>query len=476
MKIAIIAAYNEEDTIGTIVIKTKKHVDKVIVVDDGSKDKTAEVAQVAGAMVIQHTPNGGKGMALKTGFEAAGSLHPDVLVCLDADAQHDPDEIPKVIAPILSGEAEMVIASRYIKKEHTKNVPRYRRLGLWVLTKAMNFGSECKVTDTQCGFRAFSGDVIGTFRFEQTGLSIESEMLDDAIANNLTIKEVAFEPKYEVANANSERPAKHGFSVLNFILRSVKERHPLLFFGLTGMVLLIMGLAFGVYCIDTFIRSNFIPLGPSLAASVFTIVGTLSLFTGLILSSISGMIQGRTQSSRSREEPLLDDTDEITIRRKILPSHPRTDTLPSNFNNNNIPGLTALNIPGGDMLLGNINGNNIPGLTVMDNNRGARLYGNINGGNNPGLMGLSNHGGDMLYGSINGYNPSGPAAMNNQWEETLPDNFDDNDIPGLAKLSSQGGGVEAKDIDEQRITEPVAINNHRGALLLEDIDENKIHM
>jgi len=314
MIVAIIPAFNEEDTIGTVVLRTKRHVDKVIVVDDGSKDKTAEVAKLAGAEVAQHIQNGGKGSALKTGFKFAEKLYPDVVVCLDADAQHNPDDIPKVIAPILSGNAEMVIASRYLNKEHKKCIPKYRRFGQKVLTATINFGSNCKITDSQSGFRAFSGDVIDKFNFGQNGLSIESEMLEDAINNNIKIKEVPTSIRYDGLDTSTEKPGKHGLGVLNYIIRTVKDRRPLLFFGVSGAILLLIGLAFGVYSLSNFFKNDQLPFGPSLVASVLILMGALSLFSGLILNSISGMIQGQTRSALVREEMLVKDIDKKMIQ------------------------------------------------------------------------------------------------------------------------------------------------------------------
>jgi glycosyltransferase involved in cell wall biosynthesis len=262
MKIAIIAALNEEETIGTVVIKTKRYVDKVIVVDDGSKDKTAEVAQLAGAEVVSHIENRGKGQALKTGFERADELAADIVVCIDADFQHNPDDIPTVIAPILEGEADMVIGSRFLNKDHKKDIPRYRRLGQWILTTTTNLDSDIKITDSQSGFRAFSKDILRKFKFGQKGLSIESEMIKDAMDNDIKIKEVPISMRYEGLETSTETPGKHGWGVLNYILKIVMEKRPLLVFGISGMILLIIGLVFGLYSIDFYFANNFVPFGP----------------------------------------------------------------------------------------------------------------------------------------------------------------------------------------------------------------------
>ena len=110
----ILPAYNEEDSIGSVILLTKFYADNVIVVDDGSSDRTAEIARKAGAEVIIHETNTGKGGALKTGFTAAANLGADIIVTMDSDGQHNPAEIPKLVAPIIKGEAEMVNGSRYL--------------------------------------------------------------------------------------------------------------------------------------------------------------------------------------------------------------------------------------------------------------------------------------------------------------------------------------------------------------------------
>ena len=137
-----------------------------------------------------------------------------------------------------------------LKKEHKKCMPKYRRFGQRVLTATLNFGSNCKITDSQSGFRAFSGDILGKFNFGQNGLSVESEMLEDAIENNIKIKEVPISIRYDGLDTSTEKPAKHGLGVLNFIIKTVMDRHPLLFFGFSGLILLILGLTFGILSLE----------------------------------------------------------------------------------------------------------------------------------------------------------------------------------------------------------------------------------
>jgi glycosyltransferase involved in cell wall biosynthesis len=123
---AILPAFNEEVSIGSMVLRARRYADRVIVVDDGSSDRTAEIAEQAGAEVIQHPENRGKGAALRTGFESLNGEK--IVVTMDTDGQHNPSDIPKLVEPILKGEADMVNGSRYING-NKKDTPLYRRLG-----------------------------------------------------------------------------------------------------------------------------------------------------------------------------------------------------------------------------------------------------------------------------------------------------------------------------------------------------------
>jgi glycosyltransferase involved in cell wall biosynthesis len=222
--VAIIPAYNEENALADVIAKTFKYVDKVIVVNDGSVDKTAEVALNAGAEVISHSTNLGKGEALKSGFKA---LNDDsIIVTIDGDGQHNPNEIPDLIKPIVEGSADLVNGSRYMNGPE-ENTPAYRRVGQRVLDIATNISAGIKVTDSQSGFRAFSSKARDCFRFKDTGFGIESEMLVDASEAGLKIVEVPITVRYDV-DGSTKDPITHGVGVLlnitlDKIVRTLKK-------------------------------------------------------------------------------------------------------------------------------------------------------------------------------------------------------------------------------------------------------------
>ena len=244
----VIPAFNEGISIGSMVIKTKKYANHVIVVDDGSTDDTAEMARLAGADVIVHTKNGGKGEALKTGFRAACKNGTKVIVTIDADGQHDPSEIPKVVEHILSGKADIVIGSRYL---NGNSIPLYRRVGQKILDHATNANSGTNVTDTQSGFRAFAIHTVPIFGFKQNGFSVESDMLAEAANAGFKIREVNIGVRYDV-DCNTENPLYHGIKVLASILQDMEFRRPLYYFTVPGLIIGAVGLGMGLNFLENF--------------------------------------------------------------------------------------------------------------------------------------------------------------------------------------------------------------------------------
>jgi len=282
----ILPAYNEEVAIGSMLLRTKQFADRVILVDDGSTDRTSEVARLAGFEVIRHPTNMGKGAALRTGFDAADGA--DVIVTMDADGQHDPGDIPKLTGAILAGEADVVNGSRYLNG-NGKSTPAYRRLGQAVLDKATNFNSGLNITDTQSGFRAFSGGVIPSFRFSQKGFGIESEMLADVAKAGLRVKEVEVGVRYDV-DCSTENPVSHGVRVLVRVLHDMELNRPLYYFTVPGMVMGGIGTFMGLSFLKTFYLGGSLMFGPTLLMIMLLMVGTFMSFTGIILHSMSRMM------------------------------------------------------------------------------------------------------------------------------------------------------------------------------------------
>jgi len=247
--VAIIPAYNEEIALGSVIQRTLKYVDKVIVVDDGSSDKTKEVGKLAGAKVISHSKNLGKGRGLKSGFDYIQKINCDkknnenfeIIITIDGDGQNNPDEIPRLIAPIESGEADFVNGSRYIERSKDDDTPKYRRVGQKVLDIATNISTGLKISDSQSGFRGFSKKAITYFKMKESGFAIESEMLFDAAENGLKVVEVPISVRYDMGEA-TKNPISHGVKVLLIIIKELILRKPLIFLILLGLIIFLIAI------------------------------------------------------------------------------------------------------------------------------------------------------------------------------------------------------------------------------------------
>ncbi|MBN1680891.1 MAG: glycosyltransferase family 2 protein [Anaerolineae bacterium] len=285
--IAVIAAYNEDRFIGSVVLKTWHHVDQVLVIDDGSTDSTAAIAEQAGAVVIRHDHNHGKAEAVNTGLRRAREMNAGIVVLLDADGQHDPSQIPRLIAPILDHTADLVVGSRFL--EHRSRIPRWRILGQHALTLATNVASGVTLTDSQSGFRALSQNALDKLSFRPNGgFSVESEMQFLINQHRLTVQEISVTMTY--VEGPKRNPFTHGFQVLNGIVTLVSQHRPLFFFGVAGVLILLSGLLLGVDVIDRYNRFQSLAIGRALISILLDIIGIQTLFTGIILHSLRAFL------------------------------------------------------------------------------------------------------------------------------------------------------------------------------------------
>ncbi len=292
--VAIFPAYNEERFIGSLVLKAREHVDMVIVVDDGSTDGTAEVAKAAGAVVMQHEKNRGKGAALNTGFQKALEVGAETAVVLDADSQHLPGEIERVLSPVLEGKADIVIGSRYLGEGGA--VPRHRIWGHWLFTRLLNVTSGIRITDSQSGFRAFSRRALEVSSFASTGFAVESEMQFLAQEHDLRVVEVPITIRYDDHPKRSV--VAHGMMVLNGVLRLIGQYRPLLFFGVPGLLVLLAGVGWGGVVVRRYQQTQTLAVGYALLSVLLSILGSLGLFAGIILHSIRGLLISLLQGDR----------------------------------------------------------------------------------------------------------------------------------------------------------------------------------
>ena len=279
--LAAFPAYNKEQCIGSLVIMARQYTDEVLVVDDGSTDNTARIAELAGASVIRHGVNLGKGAAIQSIIIEAREKNPDALVLLDADFQHNPDDIPSIVEPLSRG-FDIVVGSRMRDRQ---NIPNYRRFGQRTLSILSHILSGRRVVDSESGFRALSNKTLTNMELKQNGFAVEAEMLSEATRKGLRIAESPISAVY-VKNGSTLNPIRHGVGVLLNILAMISERRPLFFFGLGGMIVTILGLIAAGKVLTTFAAVRVIAMGTAFLAAIFLIVGILAMFTGIILSTI----------------------------------------------------------------------------------------------------------------------------------------------------------------------------------------------
>lgn len=291
MDIAVIPALDEERAIGSVVLKTRGHVDEVIVVDDGSSDATAEIARDAGATVVAHERSEGKGRALATGIQTASEVGAERVVLLDGDGQHDPAEIPTLLDALAAEDADLVVGSR--TRSGDGDASRTRRTGRRVLDAVTNLAGGTNLADTQSGFRAGRPEALTRIAPREDGMGAESEMLLAASREKFDVAEVAIADHYPEDVDPSTPPARHGASVVASILRFVREEHPLAFFGGGGLVSIAIGLWLGYETVSLYYGAGVFAPGDAMLTMLFILLGSIGLLGGLILDAIRLQLRGR---------------------------------------------------------------------------------------------------------------------------------------------------------------------------------------
>ena len=291
MKIVCIPAYNEEIKINDVVKKSLPYADKVIVCDDGSTDDTAALAKKAGAVVISHEKNQGYGATISTLFDYCRKNNAEIMVTLDGDGQHNPDQIPDLINVILKHKVDVVIGSRSLKDD--KNLPSYRKTGIKIITSTINSATNLKVTDSQSGFRAYSKEAINLIRPTESGMAVSTEILVKISNNGLSMAEVPITVSY-IGDTSTEHPVTHGTHVIGSTLKYVSIKHPMYFYGLPGVLLFISGLIMGVSFLDGYLdpAAPKILYGLMLGSIISVLLGSMMIITSILLFSMANLIRG----------------------------------------------------------------------------------------------------------------------------------------------------------------------------------------
>lgn len=290
MKLICIPAYNEEKNIGNIIKRSLQYADKVIVCDDGSTDNTAKIALESGAQVISHKKKSGYGAAVITLFDFARENKADVMVTIDGDGQHDPSQIPLLISTLQENNVDVVIGSRFLDK--SSSTPGYRKQGIKIITSAANLGTDFKVSDSQSGYRAYSKKAIDAIHPTETGMSVSTEILLKISNKGLSVAEMPITVSYN-GDTSTQNAVPHGVAVLMSTLKFISVKHPIVFYGLPGIALVVIGSITGYQFLDAYLNKQTVFLGSLLASIILFLVGTILCVTAVILFSMATLMRER---------------------------------------------------------------------------------------------------------------------------------------------------------------------------------------
>jgi glycosyltransferase involved in cell wall biosynthesis len=310
MKLIVnIPAYNEESTLGETIIRIKKSfensfyshegstiTEKLIqVVDDGSTDKTASIAKESGAdIVISYKPNRRLAYSFKRAVESSLEQGADFMVNIDADGQFDPNDIPRLLSPLLRGEADMTIASRFGEKE-AKNIPWIKETLNRFAAEMIGFFLGYKTDDLTCGFRAHSRETMLRLNLINTHFTYTQETIIDAVGKNLKLQWVPVTVTYY-----ADRKAKMTKSISKFIsnsfkiiLKAIRDVRPLKFFGWPGLFLVGLGALGFILFLINYIQGFHIT--PFINYVIFSTISMLFGIQLLIFALIADMIKSNRQ-------------------------------------------------------------------------------------------------------------------------------------------------------------------------------------
>ena len=294
MKITVgLPAYNEEKNIAKIIVKLKKVADQIIVCDDGSTDLTSRIAESLGAIIVKHPKNLGYGSAIRSIFLKAREINSELLVTIDADGQHKIEDVEKVVKPVVDGRADISIGSRFLDKDD--NAPKYRKLGINIITKVTNSSLSEKITDSQSGFRAYNNKVLQALTPSDAGMGISTEILIKSSNLGFKIAEVPTEILYD-GDTSSQNPVSHGTGVLLSTLKYISIERPLRFYGIPSFILFTIGFAFTFFAAQYYAEMGRLNTNLTLIAAGTLVIGVIMIVTAILLYSLVSVVrEGKTK-------------------------------------------------------------------------------------------------------------------------------------------------------------------------------------
>jgi len=294
MKITVgLPAYNEEKNIAKIIVGLKKTADEVIVCDDGSTDLTSRIAESLGAIIIKHPKNLGYGSAIRSIFLKAREINAEVLVTIDADGQHKIEDVKNVVKPVVDGQTDISIGSRFLDKHD--NAPKYRKLGINIITKVTNSSLSEKITDSQSGFRAYNNKVLQALTPSDSGMGISTEILIKSSNLGFKIAEVPTEIQYD-GDTSSQNPVSHGTGVLLSTLKYISIEKPLRFYGVPSFILFTIGFVFTFLSAQYYAEVGRLSTNLTLIAAGTLVIGVILIVTAILLYSLVSVVrEGRSK-------------------------------------------------------------------------------------------------------------------------------------------------------------------------------------
>jgi glycosyltransferase involved in cell wall biosynthesis len=284
----ILPACDAEESIGSLILLTRLYADNVIVVDDGSVDRTAEVAKKAGANVIVHGERKGKREALKTGFKAASNTGADIIVTMNSNWQHNPADILMLVEPIIEGKAEMVTSSRCLNGI-SKTASIYCHMDHTLQNTTAQINSDLTITDQYSGFRAFSASSKNIFRFDSQDMAIEREMLAEAGKAGISIKEVEIGVCHDFEGP-LRNPIKRIVRFLKTVVEDIEANKLLYYNSVPGFALATCSFYMAFKFLEAyFFGIGSLRVGPMVLMSLLAISGIYMTLRGIIMHSLVGM-------------------------------------------------------------------------------------------------------------------------------------------------------------------------------------------
>lgn len=281
----LIPCYDEGLTIGQVIDDFKEHLPEaeIFVYDNNSRDKTVEVARAAGTDV-RFENRQGKGFVVQRMFR---EIDADVYIMIDGDSTYPVNEVRKLIAPVLTNEADMVVGSRFAAASESE-VKKLNRFGNKVFLWTINYIFKVSLTDILSGYRAFNRNFVKTLPLFGGGFEIETELTIKSLARNYRILEIPISLTVRPDGSNSKiNIIRDGMLIGNMIFSLFRDYKPLTFFGSIGLILMFVGLVLGGLVVYEFLKIGTVPRLPSAVLAVgLEISGMLAITVGLVLHTI----------------------------------------------------------------------------------------------------------------------------------------------------------------------------------------------